>query len=55
MLKSKLLKWYVAAYFFLGATKTKLGKMDLAFLKLRDVSPNIKRGRWQSHQEQEVV
>ena len=41
--------------FFLGATETKLGKTDLAFLKLRVVSPNIKRGRWQSHQEQEAV
>lgn len=39
---------------FLGAIETKLGKMDLAFLKLRDVSPNIKGERLQSHQEQEV-
>lgn len=38
----------------LGAIETKLGKMDLAFLKVRDVSPNMRRERLQACQEQKV-
>lgn len=40
--------------FFLGVVETKLGKMDLTFLSLKTVSPNIKKEILQYHQNQEV-